>query len=91
MDYNKEMEIRREEDEAELIKFLMSLEIEEVKKVENGTFDKTDNPLKNAPHTAQSLICGDWNHSYSREVAAYPAPWTAETPGDFASLSWLCS
>ena len=32
MDYNKEMEIRREEDEAELIKFLMSLEIEEVKK-----------------------------------------------------------
>jgi glycine dehydrogenase len=51
---------------------------EEVQKVEEGIFDPLDNPLKNAPHTAQSLICGEWNHSYSREIAAYPAPWTKE-------------
>ena len=33
----------------------------------------TDNPLKNAPHTASMLISGDWKHSYDRETAAYPA------------------
>lgn len=51
---------------------------EEVQKVEEGIFDINDNPLKNAPHTAQSLICGEWNHCYEREIAAYPAPWTKE-------------
>ena len=40
--------------------------------------DPEDNPLKNAPHTAESIICGDWSHPYSREQAAYPAPWTKE-------------
>jgi len=51
---------------------------EEAKKVEQGEYDITDNPLKNAPHTAESLICGEWNHPYTREIAAYPAPWTKE-------------
>jgi glycine dehydrogenase len=37
-----------------------------------------DNPLKNAPHTAQVLLSDTWKHSYSREQAAYPAPWTRE-------------
>ncbi len=47
----------------------------EIMAVENGTADKADNPLKNAPHTARSVVASDWTHSYSREQAAYPAPW----------------
>ena len=37
-----------------------------------GTWPADDNPLVNAPHTAASLIAGEWSHAYSREVAAYP-------------------
>jgi glycine dehydrogenase len=37
-----------------------------------GTWPADDNPLVNAPHTAESLLQGEWNHAYSREVAAYP-------------------
>jgi len=44
---------------------------EEIRAVENGTLDKHDNPLKNAPHTATELV-GEWTHSYSRELAVYP-------------------
>jgi glycine dehydrogenase len=49
---------------------------QEVGAIASGQLDPQDNPLKNAPHTAESLICGEWHHPYSREVAAYPAPWT---------------
>jgi len=45
---------------------------EEIRLVENGTWSRDDNPLKNAPHTAESLLVGDWQHPYSRETAAYP-------------------
>jgi glycine dehydrogenase len=44
----------------------------EIAKVESGAWPREDNPLKNAPHTAHSLIQGDWTHPYSREEAAYP-------------------
>ena len=44
----------------------------EIAKVESGAWDKTDNPLKNAPHTAESLLAGEWTHGYTREEAAYP-------------------
>ena len=37
-----------------------------------GEWPADDNPLVNAPHTAECLIAGEWNHAYSREVAAYP-------------------
>ena len=40
--------------------------------VTNGGWPKDDNPLKNAPHTAASLLKPDWPHPYSREQAAYP-------------------
>jgi glycine dehydrogenase len=43
--------------------------------VEEGRLDKEDNPLKNAPHTAECVMADDWPHSYSREVAAFPLPW----------------
>ena len=45
---------------------------EEIKKVGNGVYDKLDNPLKNAPHTAELVLANEWNHSYTREEAAYP-------------------
>jgi glycine dehydrogenase len=50
----------------------------EMSAVESGAADPKDNVLKNAPHTAHSLIAGDWTHPYSREQAAYPAPWLRE-------------
>ena len=34
--------------------------------------------LKHAPHTAASLLADNWSHKYSREQAAYPAPWLRE-------------
>nr|WP_242022168.1 aminomethyl-transferring glycine dehydrogenase [Trichocoleus sp. FACHB-90] len=51
---------------------------QEIEEIESGKVDAQDNVLKNAPHTAESLISSEWNHPYSREQAAYPAPWTRE-------------
>jgi glycine dehydrogenase len=47
---------------------------EEIRHVEKGEWPQDDNPLKNAPHTAVSLLAGEWKHPYSREIAAYPVP-----------------
>ena len=44
----------------------------EIDKVDNGGFDKKDNPLKNAPHTHIELSANEWKHSYKREEAAFP-------------------
>lgn len=46
----------------------------EIAKVESGEFDKLNNPLKFAPHTAEVLTADVWDRKYSREVAAYPVP-----------------
>ncbi|MRX09599.1 aminomethyl-transferring glycine dehydrogenase [Pseudoduganella sp. FT25W] len=46
----------------------------EIAKVESGEFDKLNNPLKFAPHTAEVLTADVWDRKYSREVAAYPLP-----------------
>ncbi len=43
----------------------------EIAKVASGEFDARDNPLVNAPHTAEAIV-GEWTHPYSRELAAYP-------------------
>ncbi|MCL6752781.1 aminomethyl-transferring glycine dehydrogenase [Nostoc sp. CCCryo 231-06] len=51
---------------------------QEIAEIESGKVDTQDNVLKNAPHTAESLITSEWHHPYSREQAAYPAPWTRE-------------
>jgi len=49
---------------------------EEIARVERGSegggWPQDDNPLKNAPHTAASLLVADWTHPYTREQAAYP-------------------
>jgi glycine dehydrogenase len=44
----------------------------EIDKVEQGEFDKIDNPLKNAPHTYLELAANEWEHKYTREQAAFP-------------------
>ncbi|MFZ9243281.1 MAG: aminomethyl-transferring glycine dehydrogenase, partial [Sediminibacterium sp.] len=68
------------EDKGELDRFcdaLLSIHAE-IKAIENGSFDKVDNPLKNAPHT-QHVICADeWKHAYSRQVAAFPLPYVQQ-------------
>lgn len=46
----------------------------EIAEVEGAIADKQDNVLKMAPHTAVELTANEWNHSYSREKAAYPMP-----------------
>jgi glycine cleavage system P protein (glycine dehydrogenase) len=47
---------------------------QEIARVASGEFDRTDNPLRNAPHTASMLLVTDWKHAYEREQAAYPLP-----------------
>ncbi|MBI4371341.1 MAG: aminomethyl-transferring glycine dehydrogenase [Elusimicrobia bacterium] len=47
---------------------------EEARRVERGEWPRGDNPLKNAPHTAEDVCADAWAHPYSRELAAYPAP-----------------
>jgi glycine dehydrogenase len=66
------------ESKAELDRFcdaLISIR-EEIRKVESGVWDREDNPLRQAPHTAASVLVEDWDHGYAREEAAFPAPWT---------------
>lgn len=50
----------------------------EIDNVENGMWDKNDNPLKNSPHVADVVVADNWNHTYSREVAAFPANYVKE-------------
>ena len=45
----------------------------ELEKLRRGAWDRADNPLRNAPHTALELA-GEWAHAYSREEAVFPAP-----------------
>jgi glycine dehydrogenase len=45
---------------------------DEIGKVGSGEWPREDNPLRGAPHTA-TMLAGEWEHPYSREVAAYPA------------------
>jgi glycine dehydrogenase len=51
---------------------------EEIRAVENGKLPKDDNPLKHAPHTASAVTATEWKHPYSRELAAFPTPFTKE-------------
>ena len=45
---------------------------DEIRAIEDGRWPRDDNPLCNAPHTAESLLAETWSHPYSRETAAYP-------------------
>ncbi len=48
----------------------------EIAAVERGEYPRTDNPLKNAPHTAETVMADAWTRPYSRTVAAFPTAWT---------------
>ncbi len=51
---------------------------EEIREIEIGVADRQDNPLKHAPHPLSRVVSDSWAHAYSREKAAFPAPWTRE-------------
>jgi glycine dehydrogenase len=51
---------------------------EEIREIELGIMDRQNNALKNAPHTMHRVVASDWDRPYSRERAAFPAPWTRD-------------
>ena len=65
------------EDKGEIDRYIDALIRirQEIKDVEDGKVDKVNNVIKNAPHTLKRLMSDNWNYPYSREQAAYPAPW----------------
>ena len=68
------------ESKAELDRFceaMISIR-KEIAEIEDGQADRSDNVLKNAPHTAAQVTQTEWIHGYSREKAAFPAPWVRE-------------
>lgn len=52
---------------------------EEIREIEAGKVDRQNNLLKNAPHSAASLLSDRWDRPYSREQAAYPTQWTRDS------------
>lgn len=65
------------EDLAELDRFcdaMLSIRAE-IDEIGKGNIALEDSPLRNAPHTMETLLSESWDKPYSREVAAYPAPW----------------
>jgi glycine dehydrogenase len=69
------------EDKAELDRFCDAMiQIRrEIEAVVTGKADRTNNVLKNAPHTAEAIAAADWSHPYSREEAAFPLPFVRAT------------
>jgi glycine dehydrogenase len=68
------------ETKAELDRFcdaMISIR-EEIREIEQGIADRTDNVLKNAPHTQAEVTADAWTHPYGRERAAFPASWTRD-------------
>jgi glycine dehydrogenase len=90
------------ESKAELDRFcdaLLAIRAE-ARKVESGEWPRADNPLKNAPHVAEAVAADAWTRPYSRETAAYPAPWlrqrkfwpsAARIDGAYGDRNFFCS
>ncbi len=51
----------------------------EIQEIVEGRMPRDNNALKNAPHTAEAVTATDWKHPYSREQAAFPAPWVRDS------------
>ena len=68
------------ESKAELDRFCQALASihAEMTAIESGQADRQNNPLKNAPHTADMLAVELWGRAYTREQACFPAPWLRE-------------
>ncbi|MGA1828212.1 aminomethyl-transferring glycine dehydrogenase, partial [Microbacterium sp.] len=62
------------EDHAEIERFIEAMIAirAEALAVAAGEWPSGDNPLVNAPHTAEAVVSGTWEHPYSRELAVYP-------------------
>ncbi len=67
------------EDKGELDRFCdaMIAIAGEIASIASGAWPQTDNPLKNAPHTAEEITGAEWSHPYSRAQAAHPLPFVA--------------
>ena len=89
------------EDLAELDRFVDAMVSirGEITKVASGEWDRADNPLHNAPHTAQALV-DEWKHDYSREVAVFPVaalrenkyfPPVARIDGAYGDRNLVCN
>ncbi len=72
----------------------------EIDQVGSGDWPADDNPLHNAPHTAECLLVDDWKHPYTREQAAYPLgkgfrpkvwPPVRRIDGAFGDRNLVCS
>jgi glycine dehydrogenase len=65
------------ESKAELDRYCDALILirQEIAEIEEGRLPRDNNPLKQAPHTIEILAQSEWPHPYSRETAAFPAPW----------------
>ena len=68
------------ESKAELDRFCDAMIAirEEIRQIELGIADRENNALKRAPHTLASVLDSGWDRPYTREQAAFPAPWTRE-------------
>merc|ERR1711920_755045 len=67
------------ESKAELDRFcdaMISIRAE-IQDVMDGKVDPDNNVLKNSPHPASMILAEEWDKPYSREYAAFPAPWVA--------------
>ena len=66
------------ESKAELDRFAEAMIAirQEIRDIEEGRLPREDNPLVNAPHTPEAIAADSWDHPYSRQQAAFPAPWT---------------
>jgi glycine dehydrogenase len=64
----------------ELDKFIDAMKSiwKEIQEIKEGKADKSDNVLRNAPHTAGVVTADNWTHSYGREKAAFPLKWVEE-------------
>ena len=90
------------ESKAELDRFcdaMISIRAE-IRAIETGEADRTDNVLKNAPHTLARVTADEWTHPYPRTQAAYPAPWvhgskfwpsTARIESAYGDRNLVCS
>jgi len=71
------IEATESESKAELDRFCEAMIAirAEIAAIAAGKLDKTDNPLKHAPHTAREVMADVWTHAYPRTQAAFPLPW----------------
>jgi glycine dehydrogenase len=64
----------------ELDKFIEAMKSiwEEIREIKEGKADREDNVLRNSPHTVLMVTANEWNHTYDRQKAAFPAKWIVE-------------